>query len=129
MGAKQKGASGEREAARWLFENLALDELPKRNLEQVRSGGTDLHVYPFYVEVKRQERLSKLDWWLQVSVAAKKSGESPTPVVMYRQNRQPWRFLISARHVGVDRGYIELEENTFKKWANNILDDLQEKVA
>jgi hypothetical protein len=40
---------------------------------------------------------------------------------MYRQNRKKWKFLISAKFIGLDKGYVRLEELEFKKWARMIL--------
>jgi hypothetical protein len=112
--AKNKGANGEREAAKWLAKWLQLKEVPDRNLEQVRSGGHDLLVPPFVIEVKRCETISKAAWWKQV-VAATKEGQCS--VVMYRRNRQPWRFLVPATLIGVDSGFIELEAEIFLRFA------------
>jgi hypothetical protein len=115
INGRSKGASGEREFAKWLESVLGLSWTPQRNLEQVRSGGADIiDIFPFIFEVKRCESLSLKDWWVQVVNACSKPDE--IPVVAYRQNRQPWRFLISAKNIGLDKGYIQLDEHVFKPW-------------
>ena len=85
INARKKGASGERECARWLKELLNLEQVPERNLEQVRSGGYDLKVGDFIIEVKRCEKLQFRKWWVQV-VTASKNFIGSEPVVIYRQN-------------------------------------------
>ena len=48
--AKNKGANGEREFCKWLYENMTVP-MPQRNLEQVRSGGADVtDIEPFFFE-------------------------------------------------------------------------------
>lgn len=120
INGRAKGAAGEREFCRWLQKVLDLDETPTRNLEQTREGGADiLGVEPFVFEIKRCEGLKKQDWWLQVKAAS--TGEDDVPVVAYRQNRQPWRFLISANYLGLEAGFLELEERYFIKWMKDQL--------
>ena len=114
MNVRQKGSNGELEAAKWLHKWLALPEVPARNLEQVRSGGHDLLVPPFVIEVKRCETLSKVKWWEQVNRATKAPD---CPVVMFRKNRQPWAFLVPSQLVGVKYGFIELGAEIFLRWA------------
>lgn len=110
-----KGKQGEREAAEWLYKEFNLSIKPERNLEQTRDGGHDLNGFqPLCVEVKRCETLAKRDWWLQVTSAVTK--EYSVPIVMYRQNRKKWKFLISARSIGLPTGFIELEVREFKMW-------------
>lgn len=122
LNARNKGAAGERELARWLMEHLSLSELPQRNLEQVRSGGADLTpVGNLLFEVKRCEVLQLNSWWIQVKSAARYDQE---PVVAFRQNRKQWMFLISAKHIGVENGYLLLNGYTFLKWANDQLNKL-----
>lgn len=118
LGSKRKGAAGELEACRWLFKNTEIAELPERNLEQVRSGGSDILLPPFCFEVKRVENLNLDAAWIQCKRAAKKAELEP--IVMYRKNRQPWRFLISANHIGCELGYVQLDERTFKLWVTGV---------
>jgi len=120
INSRQKGANGEREAAEWLATNFKLASKPERNLEQVRQGGHDLIGFPpFAFEVKRQEVLEKRKWWLQAINSL--TDEYSIPVVMYRQNRKKWKFLISANYLGLKNGYIELEIKEFKEWVENLL--------
>lgn len=120
INSRTKGATGEREFCKWIKENLELDFLPERNLDQVRSGGSDiLGVYPFVFEVKRVEKLNKLAAWIQVNHDARKAGGEP--VVAFRKNRQPWRFMISATLIGCTRGHMIINEREFIEWAKKKL--------
>ena len=118
INSRNKGANGEREFAKWIQDLLDLPEAPERNLEQTRSGGWDLLVTPFAFEVKRVQTLSLRKWWLQAKRQVDVSPFKSTllPVVAYRQNRQPWRGLISAEHIGIAYGYVLLDEIEFKTW-------------
>ena len=111
--AKTKGASGEREFCKWIYENLGLEKT--RNLDQTRDGGSDiLDVFGIDFEIKRCETLNMDSWWAQVIKATRKRGNEP--VVAFRQNRKKWRFLISAKHLGLENGYIILSERIFINW-------------
>lgn len=135
INSRTKGANGEREAAQWIQERFNLEHTPQRNLEQVRyksrgriQRGDDLVGFePFCIEVKRCETLALRDWWIQAKQAALRNGPGSIPVVMYRQNRRPWRFLISARAIGVERGYIMLEAREFVLWAQAVLRRVAER--
>jgi len=122
INGRSKGAGGERELCRWLQDTLGLQRTPERNLDQVRNGGADVcEVSPFLFEVKRCEAVSKRAWWVQVMKAARQTPGS-IPVVAYRQNRKPWRFLISASYVGLEIGFIQLEEMEFTNWLKAYFD-------
>ena len=124
INSRNKGANGERQFCKWLESCFNLPESAVRNLEQVRSGGADVIVPPFCFEVKRREGLSLKDWWIQAKTDAKDVGLEP--VVAFRQNRKPWEFLISARHIGCRLGFLRLDEKTFREWAESVwLDDTQ----
>lgn len=126
INVRSKGANGEREFCKWLYENLNVP-MPTRNLEQVRSGGSDItDIEPFFFEVKRVETLLLDDWWRQVSVACKRSWQDPVPVVAFRQNRKPWEFLISATHIGCKRGHVRVNQRIFLEWASKILQEHME---
>lgn len=118
INARSKGASGEREACKWLFTHTEIQDLPERNLDQVRNGGSDIELPPFCFEVKRVENLDLLKAWIQCKTAAESNFLEP--VVMFRKNRKPWSFLISARHIGCGMGYILLDERTFKFWVEGV---------
>ena len=92
MGAfsRSKGAQGERELANELTAELGVKVA--RNLLQVREGGYDLKGLPIALEVKRQESLNLKAWWGQTIDQA---GEL-LPVLAYRQNRKPWKFILPA---------------------------------
>jgi hypothetical protein len=119
LNARAKGAAGEREFCKWLeknFPNLPMEA--KRNLDQVREGGTDVVMYPFCFEVKRRENLDLQSWWIQSKKAGKEIG--CIPIVAFRQNRQPWEFLIGVDYLvsakDLQLGYIRLNEAVFKAW-------------
>ena len=114
INSRAKGAAGEREFAEWLFYHLKLKTKPTRNLEQVRLGGADIiDVPPFIFEVKRCQQLDLRKWWIKL---LKDSMDSEIPVVAFRKNNHPWSFLISAKYIGLEKGYIRLEEPEFIKW-------------
>ena len=127
INGRNKGANAEREAAKWLKINFKLEHEPERNLEQVRFGGKgktqkgfDLQGFqPFCFEIKRCEKLDLRAWWVQCVHAV--TDEYPVPVVMFRQNRGKWRFLITAREIGLKNGFICLEEMEFKRWVDKLL--------
>ncbi|MCP4651505.1 MAG: hypothetical protein GY853_15685 [PVC group bacterium] len=115
INARSKGSRGEREFAQWIKDLLALNYLPKRNLEQVRSGGADiLGVGDFVFEVKRVEKLHLKKWWRQVKASV--TSVNDIPVVVYRQNRKDWRILISAEFVGLQYGFVCLENLESERW-------------
>lgn len=117
--ANSKGKGGEREFCKWLKENLALTT--DRNYNQSQ-GGADIEINEWLFEVKRQESLSLNNWWYQVITAkAEHPDENMIPVVCFRQNRKPWEFLIPAKFLGLDAGYIRLAENVFIKFAKKLM--------
>lgn len=98
VGAKRKGAGGEREAkaliASWLapvYEACGYQApVLERNLMQSRAGGYDLvGVDWLAIEVKRQENPSLGSWWEQT---LRQSRDGQLPVLIWRANRTPWRF-------------------------------------
>ena len=117
INSRNKGASGERQAAEWLYYNLGLHTKPERNLEQVRSGGGDLvGVGCFCVEVKRCQTLQIKKWWKQTTKSANDRAEHP--VLMYRKNGEPWKFI-------VDDTLDILTESGFRKYAKGVLIDIE----
>ncbi len=128
INSRSKGAGGEREFCRWLYDNMNVP-LPKRNLDQVREGGADIiDIEPFFFEIKRCEVLSLDAWWLQVVVACRESGaiQEPMPVVCFRKNRKPWEFLISAKHINCNKGYIRINERIFLEFSAKIRNNFLE---
>ncbi len=123
INVRNKGASGEREFCKWLEVNFNLGELPTRNLEQVRSGGTDIILPPFAFEVKRVEKPDWESFWCQSVIAARKlseiNGFEFEAIVAHRYNRKPWTFLITSAHIGVPNGFLHINERVFKQYINN----------
>lgn len=118
--SRAKGAAGERELCKWLDENFELESKAERNLDQVRSGGIDIITsLPVVFEVKRCESLDLTKWWIQAKAAAE--IVSKVPVVAFRQNRKKWEFLIGADQIGLNRGYLRLNEQTFLLWMKEIV--------
>jgi hypothetical protein len=99
-GRRNKGATGEREVANLLSDQLGT--VVKRKLGQARDGGDDIQVGRFHIEVKRQERLAIEQWCQQVELACTsvtpidQEGQlgRPVPVVVFRRNGQPWRAVV-----------------------------------
>ena len=102
---RDKGQRGEREVAQMLNAiiydvcrslsmtdeecNRALTTV-QRNQNQTAVGGNDLtNCFGLSIEVKRQEQLAINTWWKQCAAAAARNGE--LPVLMWKQNRKPWR--------------------------------------
>jgi hypothetical protein len=127
INVRAKGAGGEREFCRWMKDHLNLHperKNPERNLEQVRSGGTDVIYPPFAVEVKRCEKMNFGGWWLQSVIAARKL--SLEPIVAFRRNHQDWEFLIAAKLIGVDNGYMHVPQRVFVPYAKKRIEWYQE---
>jgi len=93
--SRSKGARGEREALAVLGDELGV--ALQRNIEQTRDGGGDcLQIRGYVLEVKRCETLCIPKWWRQATAQAADKGLEP--VLMFRQNRKPWRVLLKALH-------------------------------
>jgi Holliday junction resolvase len=86
---RNKGKRGEREAARILSE-ITGREVTRRVRQ--RDGDSDLLGLDGYsIEVKIARRVTAAivdEWWDQTIAQA---GINHIPVLMYRQDRQPWR--------------------------------------
>jgi Holliday junction resolvase len=93
--SRRKGASGERELARLLAEELGP---VARNLMQTREGGHDLDgpgLGRWALEVKRYARATPAllaEWWGQAEDQARRAGR--TPALAFRENRAPWAVLV-----------------------------------
>lgn len=135
---RQKGAEGEREIVKMLtpivIEVMTSLDFPadrieiasksiQRNQNQSAVGGCDLsNVFGMSIEVKRQEQLAIGSWWQQTLAAAERNNE--IPVLMFRQNRKPWRirtygFLHTPGREGgwsSVQAIVEFNEETFKMW-------------
>lgn len=88
--SRNKGAVAEKEVFKIMNDELGLEL--KRNLSQYQGTDSDLHLFGFCIEIKRQETLSLSTWWKQVVEVANKTKE--IPVLVYRQSRQPWRAVL-----------------------------------
>ncbi len=128
INSRAKGATGERQFCKWLAIHLYI-EGAERNLEQVRSGGADIVTDWFVFEIKRVENLDIAGAWRQVAIATKEITEREDnvlyrePVVAHRQNgKKEWSFCISAKHIGLDNGYVMLNERNFILWARKQLE-------
>lgn len=84
---RDKGAGGEREACGVL--NAEFGTSVTRNLSQVRDSGTDIHLGPFAVEVKRRKRIGNIYEWVEQAKAADKR-----PVVMCRADGKEWLVVL-----------------------------------
>jgi len=121
-----KGKQGEREAIKFLqptinkvYSDFGLDTVELfRNQNQSALGGYDIDGLPWIaLEIKRQETLNMNAWWAQVNKAAR---EGQVPVVMFRQNRKQWRFLMpSWLHTGGEGHMMtraEVTKEAFLEW-------------
>jgi len=135
-----KGKSGEREVATMLNgiitsvmtamgysadDIAAAAKTVQRNQNQTAIGGCDLtNVFGMAVEVKRQEQLAIPAWWRQTVAAAERNNE--LPVLIFRQNRKPWRVRTYAWLAlpGAETGswsrqqmiVAEFDEDSFRQW-------------
>jgi hypothetical protein len=119
--AQKKGKAGEVEFCKWLLTNLNIKT--ERNYNQANGSSADVIIEDFIFEVKRRETLDFKSWWHQVSVS-KKSHENKNliPIVAYRQNHKPWRFLLPANLIpGLELGYVMAEERVFLQFARNLI--------
>lgn len=136
INVRTKGAEGEREVAKILNDivnlqrkNLGFPQLNvedyyfQRNQNQSAVGGDDLtSPMPLSFEVKRQEQLSVNTWWKQCVVSSERTGN--IPILIYRQNRKPWRIRMIADvplNVGsysahVQGVVVEMDLESFKQW-------------
>jgi hypothetical protein len=144
---RQKGAEGEREIAKilnaiicdvmrdmnWPQDKIdAAITMVQRNQNQSAVGGNDLsNTFGMSIEVKRQEQLAVNTWWAQCVAAAERNNE--LPVLMWRQNRKPWRIRSwvwlsqptpdgawGYRQIAADFDMDEFK-SWFRTWVNNRL--------
>lgn len=122
---KRKGKTGEDEACLWIMKYLYDNKRTiTRNYNQMYIGA-DIVDYPLIYEVKRREVLALDKWWGQIMAVQRRlnlHGKSTIPVVMFRQNRKLWEFLISAEAIGDTLGYVRLNEARFMEWARRYTD-------
>ena len=129
--SRGKGARGEREAkalvlgwAEPVYRHAGVEPPTlERNLMQSRSGGFDLVGIPWLaLEVKRQENPQLPAWWRQT---VRQSGEGQVPFLMWRGNRQSWRFrvLVNCAHGaphcgqwGITALPVDMDSEAAKAW-------------
>lgn len=120
--AQKKGKRGEDNFCKWLDKNLGI--IARREHFQATGHDADVHTEDFLFEVKRHEKPNLDSFWYQVIVAKQHhSNKDLIPVVAYRENRKPWKFLIPANLIGVKLGYIHLSEKVFVEFAKTIIDN------
>lgn len=101
MGAMQrtKGQSGERELLKLLGEHLGCEF--KRKVRQHKDDPDAVILGLWAVEIKR--RASRPDiaaWWAQACRQAE--AVKKLPLLAYRLDRQPWRFVVAMQHLAVE---------------------------
>ena len=118
--AQKKGKRGEVEFCKWLNEHFGI--YTERNYNQADGTSSDVIIDDFIFEVKRRESLNLDSWWHQI-VVAKKNHENQEliPIVAFRQNNKPWEFLIPAKIIGIELGYMRLKERVFIQFARKVL--------
>ncbi len=92
--SRVKGASGERELAKWFRDNLNVEA---RRGQQF-SGSPDspdivTDIGGLYIECKRREKLGSLH---DVMARAQRDAGEKTPVVFHRKNGKPWLITFNA---------------------------------
>lgn len=139
--ARTKGQNGEREVAAEL-NDIIMDVMRKkgfpeatvesaryavqRNQNQSAVGGSDLtNTLGLCIEIKRQEAISIPAWWRQCVAAANRNSE--TPVLLYRQNRKPWRCVTWAYTLTPQRqlhgSMAEISWEDFLSWFRRIVEE------
>ena len=121
---RRKGANGEREAHKVLWEQLG-DVVERRDLSQTRDGGGDIRIPAarVLVEVKRVEQRAVPTWLRQATESAKAQGEAWVGVVMWRRDRGEWRFFVSEGVLAGNKafGYVEWWAEDFCDWVRGRL--------
>lgn len=112
INSRRKGASGEREAAKWLNDNIGGSA--RRGVQY--SGSPDSPDVVFdeaiQLEIKRVERIN-IDTALE---QAKRDGIGKIPVVMHRRNNKPWQFTLYAENlVDFCRRIVEIKSEHSQK--------------
>ncbi len=117
--AQKKGKRGEDEFCKWILKNFGIDV--RREHWQADGHSADIRINDFLFEVKRHESPNRDNFWYQVAVAKQYDNKDIIPVVAFRQNYKPWKFLLPAKLIGVDLSYIELSEKVFINFAKGII--------
>lgn len=126
-GNRNKGHDAEREVVRILgavIEEILGEPTLHRNLNQTRQGGHDIAGLEFLaLEVKRCETLEIEKWWQQTLRQAEQAGGA-IPVLMYRQNRKPWTYLMIGQ-IGRVVCRVAVEQDAFLEW---LKDEVERRV-
>jgi hypothetical protein len=120
INGRQKGARGEREAAKFAAEKWGAVNA-RRACQIGVTGGRDVDdVLPACrVEVKRTERIDVAKAHRQ---AARDASPGETPVVMHRQNRQPWSLTFDLRDsVRVAESFAAIDGRTIYPGGGELL--------
>ena len=83
---RAKGARGELEIVHKIHDVLGIDA--RRNLFQTREGGSDIHLPPYWIEVKRRKAIGNLYDWMAQAENACRAGERP--LVVLRADGKQW---------------------------------------
>lgn len=97
--SRNKGASFERNVCTWLRDQFGGN--PRRNLVQYQVAGEGDIIYPpFIIECKRYAsgHWHRPEWWKQVLSASE--GTSLLPLLIYKFDRVPMRFVFRLADVG-----------------------------
>lgn len=86
---RRKGASGERELAKILSEQLGW--VVSRKLGQARDGGDDLQTGQFRWEVKRRKKIAVYEFMEQIEKACEVND---VPVVAMRADGKGWLVMM-----------------------------------
>jgi hypothetical protein len=124
VNSRAKGSSAEREVAAILFDELGLTF--RRDLEQYRSADrgdllcADMD-FPAVIEVKRFAKgvSARPAWWDQVCKAARAAGNNKWPLLVYRYDRQDWRWRMPAQvlvDLGKEINYIGAKKTPELDW-------------
>jgi hypothetical protein len=123
----KKGKAAERELLNilqggldevYLRRGYAPPELKRTGYQQSDGGGYDITGLDWLaLEVKRCEQLQLDAWWTQAKGQAK---HGQVPVLVYRQNRKPWRVrmvgMLQVCNVRALRMLADINLATFLTW-------------
>ena len=119
INSRSKGVRGEMEIRDIYQQNLGLTF--KRDIEQYRAGDhgdlicVDMD-FPFVTEVKLYAAgyCARPDWWDQVCKAAKSANK--LPLLVYRFDRQQWRWRFPLEAIASLRDYIPAPGDVRYDW-------------
>lgn len=94
INSRQKGAAGEREAAKFLREEGYTESRRGQQFSGSNGDADVVGVDGLHLEIKRVEKLN-IDDALNQSINDAIDGE--IPVVMHRKNRTSWKITILAK--------------------------------